>query len=110
MQIVFASLQGDASTCVKGQPSVQSDFDTMSAVEIRAMFGGDADLMHAVFSAQVVIYRDQWDNQRRTLEARALGIAHGQGPVLIGLQIDATEGCRPSHLRLFTGQGQCFCP
>lgn len=66
----------------KGQLSVPADFDTMGAAEIQAMFEGDTDLVHAVLSAHIVTYCDQWNN-RHTLEARAFGVAQNQRSVFV---------------------------
>src|SRR5471030_2372171 len=49
-----------------------ADFDTTNADGTHTKFEGHAELVRAVFSAQLVVYHDQWNN-RRTLEARAYG-------------------------------------
>ncbi|HIH2750975.1 hypothetical protein L3V59_11050 [Burkholderia aenigmatica] len=57
----------------------------------------DAELKAAVFERRLFIYIDEWHN-KRTMEARAYGVAHGEKPVLIGYQLDGDRGIAPEQL------------
>jgi hypothetical protein len=51
----------------------------------------DEDLKAAVLNGSLVVYIDEWSNNR-TMEARAYGLTPGDRPVLIGFQIDGDQG------------------
>jgi hypothetical protein len=57
----------------------------------------DEDLKAAVLQGRLVVYIDEWSNQR-TLEARAYGLAPGDQPVLIGYQLDGGQGIPPAQM------------
>ncbi len=57
----------------------------------------DDELKQAVFERKLFIYVDEWNN-KRTMEARAYGLAHGWKPVLIGYQLDGDRGIAPEQM------------
>lgn len=57
----------------------------------------DAEFKTAVDQSRLIIYVDEWSN-KRTMEARAYGIAQDDRRVLIGFQIDADRGIVPAQL------------
>jgi hypothetical protein len=49
---------------------------------------GDEVLKAAVFNGSLVVYVDEWSNNR-TMEARAYGLTPGDRPVVIGYRLSA---------------------